>query len=111
MFSGSGNTEEQVEILSDVWVYRKHGSHINGSRNEITFILACINDSNEIPTAKSVFGVQLRNGNSDIIVRTARKWKIENGGPYTGNTNTSACRTDKNKILKIALMFLGSAVD
>ena len=56
MYSGPGNMERQVAILSDVWVYRKlKMAAITGSKKDITYISASMHDSNKVPTAKPMF--------------------------------------------------------
>ena len=56
MFSGSGITERQLRILSDVWVCRESKMvPLIGSINDITYVSASIHNNNKIPTAIPMF--------------------------------------------------------
>ena len=73
--------------------------------------LSMYTKNNEIPTATYVFGIQLSNKHSGIVVRpNGRKpeWKNQDGGLKTSNTYFSACTQGSKDIITALLMFSGS---
>ena len=66
-------------------------------------ISGSITDRNKIPKVTSIFGVEQLNGTIVHYTRHKGSPKIQDGGLETGNTYISACRQDRNAILRATL--------
>ena len=80
--------------------FTQGGGRISGSRQ----------DSNDISTATSIFGVNELNGAIVDTPRCSRKWEIQDGSLQTGYTYISTSRQDRNEIpTGLTLHFRGPA--
>ena len=84
--------------------------HVNLKTYVNLYISACIQDSNAIPTAISMFsGFSYAMGSGGNVVRPERnrKWEIQDGGIYIENSFTSACAQVNNEMLTAEFMLPG----